>query len=184
MIEKSDYIRVTTVLSPFSGLDKIPKAILDNARDKGTYVHAKCDAYIKGIGDDTKHPEWDLYFKSFLKWTPKIFIKTPERLFCDNHMITGECDAIYKDGEDLVLVDFKTPVNEGKTWLLQGSAYSYLAKKAGYDIKRIEFVKLSKEGKTPKVYIYEENFDLFLKCLAVYRHFFKNNGQENPLDYL
>lgn len=47
----SGYTRVTEVLSQFSGLDKVPKDILENAARRGTKVHNICEAIVTGIGD-------------------------------------------------------------------------------------------------------------------------------------
>ena len=49
--DKSAYTRVTEILSPFSGLDKIPKHILDNAARRGTRVHDVCESIVKGLGE-------------------------------------------------------------------------------------------------------------------------------------
>ena len=179
-----EYTRVTDVLFPLSGLRNIDPTILKNAAERGTKVHNICDAVIDGLGIGKIDQALFGYVESFNQWLPKHFIEKPKRFFCDEHKITGECDAIYEESDGLVLVDFKTPANESKTWKLQGSAYSYLAKQSGYDIKRIEFVKLSKTGSKPKVFVYEEDFDMFLKCLDIYRYFFNKNLDENPLDYL
>jgi len=186
MNEIKDYIRVTDVLFPFSGLKSIDPLILQRAAERGTKVHEIIEAIIEGLGTPVITPDVDGYITSFQKWMPKKFVQKPERFFCNDLMLTGECDGIYDDeeGDGLVLVDFKTPVNESKTWRLQGSAYAYLARKAGYEIKRIEFVKLSKTGSAPKVYIYEEDFEMYLKCLDVYKMFYKNVQEENPLDYI
>lgn len=180
-----DYTRVTDVLFPFSGLRNIDPHILQNAADRGTKVHEICDALINDLGVFEINGQIQGYIDSFYKWLPeKNFIERPDRFYCDELMLTGECDAIYKDQDGLHLVDFKTSANEGKTWKLQGSAYYYLAKQAGYDIKTIEFVKLSKDGKKPKVYIYDCEWETYLKCLEIYRLFFKPGSEENPLDYL
>jgi len=184
MKDINDYTRVTEVLFPLSGLKSIDATILKNAAERGRKVHVICDAIIENLGTGPIEEYIQPYIDSFNEWIPKDFIEKPKRFFCDEYKITGECDAIYKDSDGLVLVDFKTPVNESKTWKLQGSAYSYLAKKVGYNIKRIEFIKLSKTGAKPKVYVYEEDFGMFLKCLEVFKYFFKNSKDENPLDYL
>ncbi len=180
----SDYIRVTEVLYPFSGLDKINPDVLRNAANRGTRVHEICDAIIEEVGVGYFEPELDGYIESFNKWLPKEFIKKPDRFFCDELMLTGECDGIYKEGDDLVLFDLKTPMNESKSWMLQGSAYAYLCRKSGINIKRIEFVKLSKYGHDPKVFTYEENFELYLSCLQTYKYFYKNKNMDFELDYL
>jgi len=136
------------------------------------------------LGFGTCEQKLDGYVTSFKKWLPKQFIPRPDRFYCDEFRLTGECDAIYKENGGLVLVDIKTPIKESKTWRLQGSAYSYLAKKAGYDIKRIEFIKLDKNGSAPQVYVYEEDMTLFLKCLEIYRYFDLAVTDVNPYDYI
>ena len=187
MRDENAYVKVTRVLGPFSGLGKIPAHILDNAARRGTRVHLACDALVlpRSPGYISENPDDDGYVMSFMKWYEnKKFIPKPPRFFCDDLMLTGECDMIYEDERGLVLVDLKTPATESKTWPLQGSAYSYLAKKAGYDIKAIEFIRLMKTGGAPKVYNYTENFELFKSYLYIYRTHFEKENQENYLDYL
>lgn len=170
------YVRVTDVLFHFSGMKNISPQILKNAAERGTKVHEICDSIISDMGYFNVEDRLRGYVNSFEQFfNNKSFIEKPDRFFCDRYKITGECDGIYEDKGSLVLVDFKTSATENKTWRLQGSAYSYLAKLEGYDIDRIEFVKLCKEGKKPKVFVYQEDFETFVKCLDVYNLFFKNN---------
>jgi hypothetical protein len=54
MQEKTDrdfYTRVTHVLYPFSGLDKIDPAVVAHAAQRGTKVHKICEAIIQGLGE-------------------------------------------------------------------------------------------------------------------------------------
>lgn len=178
------YTRVTEVLYPFSGLTKVDPEVLRNASERGTKVHAVCEAMIEGLGT-CYEDSISGYVKSFEQWCEgKKFIPKPPRFYCDQYKITGECDAIYEEESGLVLVDFKTPVNESKTWKLQASAYSYLAKLYALPLHRLEFVKLNKAGNAPKIFLYEEDFQFFLNCLQIYRTFFENARQESSLDYL
>ncbi|MCF1193240.1 PD-(D/E)XK nuclease family protein, partial [Mangrovimonas sp. AS39] len=125
------------------------------------------------------------YIDSYEKWAAgKHFLLAPKRLYDDELMITGLVDAIYKDGENLVLVDYKTPARESKTWAMQASAYSFMCKKNGYNISRIEFVKLDKTGKEPKIYAYMEDMQMFNKVLECYRYFFTDKNEEIELDYI
>lgn len=182
---KPGYLRVTDILSPFSGLSKIDPVVLQNAANRGTLVHEIIEGIEQGfVKEDV--PEIAVgYIDSYEKWAvDKEFIKQPKRFYDSEMMITGLVDAIYKDGEDLVLVDYKTPARESKTWAIQGSAYACLCKRNGYLISRIEFVKLDKTGKAPKVYTYLEDMDMFLKILDCYRYFFKEENKETDLDYL
>lgn len=207
MKDKSLYTTVTECLQPFSGLDSIAADIVSNAGSRGTVVHMICDAiifeyptaddveYIDKIirlytrGDHHFEKEKDIIFKlveSFKKWAEgKKFLKKPKRFFNDDLWLTGECDLLYKneDGKT-VLVDLKTPVSESKTWALQGSAYSYLAKQEGIKVDFIHFVKLSRTGGNAKEYLYEENFPLFKAHLDAYRYSFKGSVPVEVLDYI
>lgn len=171
------YERVTSILYPFSGLHMIDPEIIKRAQNRGTYVHETIEVIQKEkLPAICLIPEYKGYIDSYKVWAEgKKFIDKPARFFDDDLRITGECDCIYQEEDGLVLVDFKTSANESKTWKHQGSAYSYLAKRKGYDIKRIEFIKLSKEGKPAKTYVYEEDMDHFKILLAVYREFFRSN---------
>lgn len=174
---KIGYDRVTDVLSPFSGMDKIPEDILNRAAERGTLVHELCDQRIEGFDDLFIPDHVQGYIDSFSQWhtDDRVYVKNPGRLYCDTYMITGESDCIYADDNDgLVLVDFKTSANEGKTWHLQGSAYKHLLRKEGYTISRIEFVKLDKDGKKPISYFYEDSIEEFEVLWRVYCKYFKN----------
>ena len=182
---KKGYLRVTTMLSPFSGMHTIPQHILDNACERGTYVHKKIEAYELGFSSEESNPDWEGYFQSYLKWaTGKKFLPVPDRFYDDELMLTGEIDAMYQDGDSIVIADFKTPAKESKTWAIQATAYSYLAKKNGLNVTAVEFVKLEKDGTFPMVYTYRENMDLFSKILETYRYFFKQKDEDNLLDFL
>lgn len=172
-----EYTRVTDVLDPFGLMDEIPPHYLKAAGERGTDVHKALDAYIKGLGMDLEDPCNQGYVDSAIPWIHnKNFIANPGRIWDDDLMLTGECDGIYIDADEAgrpigVLVDFKTSSKESKTWPLQGSAYAYLLRKSGYQINRVEFVHLKKNGKECKVYIYKEDFSMYLKCLDIYRYF-------------
>lgn len=179
-----EYIRVTDVLFPFSGLKSIPAHVLQNAAERGTKVHEICEALISDLGTIPISPDLSGYIASFSKWAEdKKFVARPLRFYCDKYKITGEIDGLYKTEEGFTLFDIKTPATEGKTWSLQGSAYFYLATQAGYPITAIEFIQLSKLGYDAKVYSYKPNFELFLKCLEIYKLFFKDQ-KNNENDYL
>lgn len=181
-----EYTRVTDALKFLSGLSKVPEQVLKNASERGTRVHLICDALMEGI-DTTKEETSDIqgYIDGFNTWQiGKKFVSKPSRFFCDEHKITGEIDGLYENETGLTLFDFKTSSKPGKTWPLQGSAYSYLAKQYGLNITKIEFVHLFKNGKEPKSYFYEENFSKYLFCLEIHREFFVNETCEIDLEHL
>ena len=97
-----------------------------------------------------------------------------ERFYCDELKITGKVDLIIDSPMGAIIIDYKTSYKPSKTWPIQGSAYAYLARKAGYSIAGIQFVHLNKHGMKPDLYDYPDKFDVFRKCLDVYDYFFRS----------
>lgn len=173
--EGKEYDRVTDILFCYSCLGDIDKSVLKRAADRGTLIHNAADCIIADIPMDDIPDEYTGYINSFKLWMDgKTFLSKPARFYDDELMITGECDGLYQQNDIITLFDLKTPVREGSTWGMQGAAYAYLAKKLGYQIDRVEFIKLSKEGRYPAVYQYPDVIASFLTCLEMYRKYFKN----------
>lgn len=170
-----DYLRVTEILRPFSGVDNIPVDILMQAAERGTQVHQLIDAINAGIGTPAIPDNFLGYMHSFEEWNlEKVYLPKPARFFDDDLKITGECDALIELDDSIVLVDFKTSAKESKSWCLQGVAYAMLAKKAGITVDKIHFVKLSKFAEKAQIFKYEytdKAVNQFLACLEVYRYF-------------
>jgi hypothetical protein len=205
---KEGYLRVSQVLSAFSGLDKINKDVLQNAANRGTCVHSAIDSIIAGFGilgieDEVRAYsycenaiEWHDKFvkeldivmnliKSFEIWNKeKGPFKKPERLYDDELKITGEFDLIEDDRGVLTLIDFKTPVAESKTWKLQASGYHILGMSNGIEFDILEFVKLCRKGNKPKSFFYDPNPELFKSVLETYRYFELEGCKDIELDYL
>lgn len=178
MIEKrtrETYTRVTSVLYPFSGLDKIDAAVLAHAAERGTKVHKICESIIQGLGELGVEDETLAYVESFKKWWEKghEVVMIEQRFWDDELEITGQLDLIIKTHDGLAIVDLKTSSKPSATWQAQGSAYAYLAKKAGHDIKKIFFLHLLKTGKEAKIYEYPVDDSFFLAILRGWKHFFQ-----------
>lgn len=176
LLEKSreNYLRVTSVLYPFSGLQAINPDIVAYAADRGTRVHKICEGIVAGlgelgVGDDT----WG-YVESFKKWWEEgVDVVEVEKRFWDDELhITGQVDFITRTPKGLAIVDIKTSSRPSKTWPAQGSAYAFLAKNAGYEIETILFLHLNKHGKEPKLYEYPVDDTFFLSILRTYKHFY------------
>lgn len=174
---RENYVRVTNILYPFSGLEKIDAAIVAHAAERGTKVHKICEGIIEGIGEIGVEDETWGYVESFKKWWAlgHDVLKMEERFWDDDLEITGQVDLIINTPEGLAVVDLKTSSRPSKTWEAQGSAYAYLAKKAGHDIKRILFLHLNKHGKEAKVHEYDVDDGFFLSILRVWQHFFQKD---------
>lgn len=172
---RETYLRVTQVLYPFSGLQTVNPDILSHAAQRGTKVHKICEAIVSGLGEIGVDDETWGYVESFKKWwaTEIQVVSMEERFWDDELKITGQVDFIIQTTEGLAIVDIKTSSRPSKTWEAQGTAYAYLAKKAGYDIKKIYFLHLNKHGKDPKIIEYSIDDSFFLAILRTYLHFFQ-----------
>jgi len=174
---RENYTRVTAVLSPFSGLDKIDPEVVRKAGERGTLVHKICEAIISNIGEfgseDVKG-----YITSFKKWWEQghEVVEMEKRFYDDELKLTGQIDLILNTPDGLAIVDLKTSYKPSKTWKAQGSAYAYLASKGGYNIKKIYFLHLNKFGKFPMIYEYPVDDNFFLNIFEVYKYFF---GEED-----
>ena len=173
-IAREDYTRVTTILYPFSGLQHIDPAVVAHAAERGTKVHKICEAIASGVPPLGVDDEVWGYVESFKTWfeTAAPVVVMEKRFWCDDLHITGQVDFILDTPDGLAIIDLKTSSQPSKTWMAQGSAYAYLAKKSGYDIKKVYFVHLSKHGKAPKVYDYPMDDAFFMSILRTYLHFF------------
>jgi hypothetical protein len=173
-IEKKNYTRVTQVLWPFSGLQHIKPEVLDHAAKRGTKVHKICEGIISGLGELGVDDETRGYVESFkLWWATGIDVVELEIRFWDaDLLLTGQADLIIRTPKGLAIVDFKTSSKPSKTWEAQGSAYAYLARKAGYDIQTIIFLHLNKHGKPPTLYEYPVDNSFFLSIYRTFKHFF------------
>jgi len=174
-----EYLRVTEILSPFSGMQYVDKQVLENACVRGTRVHKACEGIAKGIDGWDLPEEYQGYVDSFKKWfgRGKNFAEVEKRLYCPKLGITGQIDFIVKEPGGCIIVDLKTSQRESKSWLLQGTAYSYLAKQAGYDVKGIMFLKVGRDGSEPKQYLYKENMKLLTEVIDVYKYFYGRKGK-------
>ena len=172
---RENYTRVTNVLYPFSGLEKIDADVVAYAAERGTKVHKICEGIIEGLGELGVDDETWGYVESFKKWWGEghQVVSMEERFWDDELHVTGQVDLIVQTAEGLAIFDLKTSSRPSKTWPVQGSAYAYLAKNAGYDIQKIFFIHLNKHGKEPKLYEYPVDDSFFLSTYRVWVHFFQ-----------
>lgn len=181
-MDKESYERVTEVLSPFTGIEFVPKELLAPACERGTQVHQ----FIEGVLEDSPFSICSEVVRPYVESFSTFWDKSKhaykdgnmtleKRLFCDDKKIKGKPDLIVETFGKTYVLDWKTSASPHKSWALQGAAYRYLLEVNGYqDVDSVLFIKLSKEGKGPTLYKHdnhEENLEVFFKCLELYRWF-------------
>lgn len=177
----SSYVRVTSVLNPFSNFSHIPSTTLVAAADRGTRVHAYCEShalnlFVTDVDDDCKN-----YFEAFQHWFDdmveevlhvEIPLSSEEYRFCTHGV---DLIARLKGDKGASVIDLKTPETPSLTWDLQTAAYDILIEeKLKIKVERRLCLKLPKYDKMVKVIEYEnheKSRGLFLKALELYRFF-------------
>lgn len=181
---------VTQVLAPFSGLEKVKELkpdVIETASIRGTYVHDMCEKLLTSTFPIVDiEEEYKGYIESFLQFKEQIeevcFVE--KRLYHNAMGYHGKPD-IYcrlKGDDGFSLWDWKTPYSSNKVWALQIAAYRKLLEVNNYPVIRQGMIRLRKDGKKPIINeytsTYNNDFALFVSCLNVYKHFYKeqNNG--------
>lgn len=169
---KDGYTRVSDILSQWNRFAHIPKHIVARKAELGTKVHEyiqmwACDAFF--ASDD----EVMGYLNSYIAWEKMVhpkMVRMEERYYCDELMITGQCDAVvqFPYSDELVIIDYKTSASiDDKFWRMQGAFYHYLVSNSGLKISpRYLFLQLDKNGKMPKVREYEFSEKMWGYCMA------------------
>lgn len=174
-----DYTRVSEVSSYFTDFSHIDPSVLENAANRGTRVHGFCEQYAKKTLFMSPDEDCLPYFESFKLWYDEMVSEVhyiEERLFCDEHKITGQVDFILtlKGEKNPIILDLKTPQNESKSWRLQTSAYLYLAKQnLDIEVNRRGCLMLDRKGGDArfKEYTSEHDERLFFNTLELIRFF-------------
>lgn len=174
------YTRVTSVLLPYKNFDNVSPEVLRIASERGSLVHDFCELYALNMLIQIPPDHVKPYFESFKNWFDEFVdevIFAEKRLSHPGLLLTGQFDLLcrMKGSNQMVLVDYKTPVNSEITWRLQMAAYSFLLR----DLMRISIdrrisLRLDREGKPPKVAEYvNHDMDerLYLNQLEIYRLF-------------
>ena len=172
-------LRVTEVLTPFLGLDKIPRHYLEAAADRGTRVHNAIDGMLQGM--PPLHIEDDIagYLKSYEQWTAFPTVFREERYSCEELGITGQIDLIGRGPEgNLWVIDYKTSAKPSCAWSLQVSAYCELAKRQGIIIAGGAILHLKRDGGPPSLIAQPNHWELYKSCLDVYKHFFNKRKDD------
>lgn len=161
--------------------DFVSAQTLNNAKERGTDVHAYATAYAKKLW--TLEPEEHLkgYVDSFKLWydeNVEEFISSETRLFDDELIFSGKYDMIVrlKGEEQLTLVDFKTSAVFQKDWPVKLAAYLHLLNLNGYNVFNALSIRLKKDGKKPCVKSYGDCnpfFKIFLSVLTAYDYFIR-----------
>ena len=172
---------VTQALQPFMDFSKVPPDVLQSAADRGSEVHSICACIAKKLWVVEVPDNCAGYVRSFQGWFGSMVeevILAEERLYDHARRFHGMPDLIcrIKGDSGLSLVDYKTGASVMPTWEVQVAAYRHLAILNGHPVNRILSLRLSKDGKPPKITESTRSmdylFNVFVSALNCYRHFY------------
>jgi hypothetical protein len=177
------YPSVTQILDPW--ID--PTYWTEEARDRGTAVHAAAEAYLKGLFVVPLPVDWQPYFDSLRRWVDEMVTEVvivEERMVDKTLGFCGKLDllAVLKGDTIPSQVDWKTSQTPFPWWSLQSAAYRHLI----FEDKEIRTergmtVMPNPDGSGCRVKEYNSHADfaVFQSCLAAYRFFYPNErGQK------
>ena len=178
---------VTRALGRYVDLQHIPPERLQLATARGTKIH---DYIFMDLAElwvplALITPEIEGYWNSYLIFKNTMIEKTiliEERLTCTCFGYTGILDwaGILTGEKGVTVVDWKSPICEGKTWRSQVAAYWHLLENhldppLDLPITRCGALMLSPRGATPSFREYTEfqpdYFNDFLLALGAYQRF-------------
>ena len=171
-------VRVTAPLGVFFDKDSIPARTLEAASDRGRAVHAACAAYAKRLPVILENGSYP-YFGSFREWFDKYVKRVlfVEQEFRDDttYHILGHPDLVAEliDGR-VVVVDYKTPQAESRTWAAQVATYCYLVSNRIGGVVHGMALILSDSGGAARAIPYQykaTDFAAFCAALTAYRYF-------------
>ena len=170
-------IRVTEPLSVYFDKSAMRPEVLERASIRGTDVHAACAAYARSLPVFVSNGSAP-YFESFRNWFDRYVRRAlfVEAEFSDPSVygIVGHVDLVAELVDSrVVVVDYKTPVAESKTWRAQLACYCYLVKPVVGEVGGMA-LQLSPEGNAARAIHYKNtasDFANFLAALQAWRAF-------------
>ena len=174
--------RVTEVFSPYVKFDHVSADQLEALAYRGTAVHQYLYYHALDLWTPRPQGEAEGYCISGERWIDQNVrrVISAEREYSDPVLgYSGHPDLLVEDGNGrILLVDYKTPVTESKTWPLQLAAYHHLVCKAHKLSKKKvapAALMLSPTGGNARFKGYYENldyyFNLFIGLLREARYF-------------
>jgi hypothetical protein len=175
-VDGKPVINVTGVLEPLVDLSRIPRAVLENARARGVFVHECCDLDDRDALDDDSVPT-DLmpYVTAWREWkrrTGATIIASELRVASKTHGYAGTLDFVADIKGKLVLGDRKVTAAIPAAVGPQTAAYAqaYL-ETFGHRIRDRIVVRIDQiADKTPSRRLTDPaDWPTFMACLNIHR---------------
>lgn len=166
---------VTEVLSPLEDFSRVPRDVLEAAREFGSHVHEACDLYNRGELDwlslDPSLAPYVEGWRQFLEETGAVVIASEFRVAHDQLGYAGSPDVLVQMHDKLWIPDIKSTAIVPSTVGYQTAAYAKAYHRmTGQEPKRC-CVLLTGDGRY-KLHTRKEpsDWEMFVSALNVYKH--------------
>lgn len=172
---QTGYPSVTQILIPF--IDK--EWFKDIHSERGSAVHAACNAHLNGAYVPPLHPDHQPYFDSFRRWADasvETVMFSEERLVDEALQYCGQFDlvAVLKGDRCFSVIDLKTSQAFYDWFPIQLAGYAHLIAEAKeMVVARRLSVLLKNDGTGCKIreYTGETHWNVFRSALNCYKYF-------------
>jgi len=143
----------------------VSEEVLQAAALRGTKIHQYIAAKLMNLYlPERIEPHLQPYFDSFASWYEQTVERTlyvEIEAFCTCFQFIGHIDwvGIIRGDQGLTILDWKTPVTEAKSWIMQLSAYLHLIEEhtdTDLSVIRCGAIMLDPKGKMAKMKEYTD----------------------------
>lgn len=178
MNSQDNWPTVTQVLSPYVDFSMVPEYVLTRKTEIGRTVHQTCAAIAQNLWIPQSPFECVGYIKSFRRFFDKYVVEVvfvEKRFYHPVYQYSGQIDFYGKlINIGFVVLDWKTPITEQKTWCGQMAGYDELVMVNKNHIDKTGALQLDADGGIPKMIWYKQDpndLNAFLGALTAYNHF-------------
>ena len=162
----------------------ISKEVLQQAKDRGTAVHAACEDLDIGFDAEDVPAEYEGYVRAYLAfkndYRPTL-LGMEQKIYNAEQGYAGRFDRWFEWDGDEAILDIKTTTSPTKTTIIAGCAQTHAYAIAMKGVKRRFLLYLRKDGKYRLVdcaeYEKKHDFDarrVWELCLALYNETERN----------
>ena len=169
---------VTTILAPLTDYSRMPRSVMDRARQEGEHIHKMVELHIAENLDEAALPGWLrprlAAFKTFQAQTGFRCEASERSVYHVAHQYAGRLDLVGALGK-LAVIDIKRSLFAGPAIGLQLAAYQEAEndgrKRAGQPKAKLRYALQLRADATYRLEPYTEptDFAVFLAFLTAYK---------------
>lgn len=170
---------VTSILAPLTDYSRMPRAVMDRARQEGEHIHKMIELYLANNLDEKTLPDWLrprlVAFRKFQVQTGFRCEASERAVYHVAHQYAGRLDLVGELGGQLAVIDIKRSLFAGAVIGLQLAAYQEAEndgrKRASQEKTKLRYALQLRDDATYRLEPYTEHTDfaVFLAFLTAHK---------------